>query len=139
MTEEKEKVDPIYFTRSAYAYGQGKTAMESFLNCFRNGSGLREFKIIKLPEGAHDIMIDDLGSVTWMNASKEKGPCEDVPFDADFLEHVKECLLDMLEDSACLMKLLECRDADQHEYPNDDLREIMEGLFDFTITGIKEA
>lgn len=134
--KEQEKPAPIYVTRGAYSWGQGETAMKSFLNCLRNGSTLREFKIIKLPDGARDLQIDDFGTVMWAGSKEE---AENIPFDAAFLERVKDELVDKLHDACSLMELLKDLDAGQHKYPVDDLNEITENLHDFEVKEFKEA
>jgi len=135
--KEERKPDPIYVTRGAYSWGQGNTAIKSFTNCLRQGSSLREFKIIRLPEGAKDLKIDDcFGTVMW---SGSKEPAEEIPFDAEFLERVKDELTDRLNDAGSLMGLLKDLDGEQHKYPVDDLEGITERLYDFRITKFKEA
>ena len=139
MTEKTEakKPDLIYVTRGAYSWGQGKTAMESFVNCLGHGSSLRRFKIIKLPEGAKDLRIDDcFGTVMW---SGSKEPAEEIPFDADFLDQIKDKLASMLGDACSMMELLKDLDEEGHGYPVEDLNEITESLYDFQVTKMKET
>jgi len=137
MDEKAEqKPDPIYVTRGAYSWGQGKTAMESFTNCVRQGSSLREFKIIKLPDGAKDLQIDDFGTAIW---SGSKEPAENIPFDAEFLDRVKGELVEKLHGAHSLMELLRDLDGESHDYRVDDLNEITEALYDFDVKEFKEV